>query len=606
MGATRRSWSIESKLPALIGGLLLLAVGIYGTLAYRAVSRAAVSAAFARLRTVAGQFATPMESQFRTRAAGATAAARDPAVIAFFSDPTAIRRAGAAAVLAALGTDTAQTAAVELRARDGRLMAAHRERPAGAPDPGASAPPRPDSSAISPMFQHRDSVFYEQTAPVRLDGRVAGHVVLRRRFLATPQAVQTFARLIGDDAELLVGNADGSLWTDLRTRVERPPPITEGWDGRVYERDGRTRLGGATAVRGTPFVVALEFPRDQVLSRARALLSWFAALGLGVGAFGTAAGWALSRRLTLPLRELTLAADGIAAGDYARRPAVAGDDEIGRLAEAFRHMADHIRGEQHRLEEQVARRTRELESAMRRLQEAQDELVRKERLAILGQLSSGVGHELRNPLGVMTNAIYFLEATQSDAPPKVREYLGILRGQIRLSEKVVNDLLDFARVKTPQRSLVQLDVLVGEQLGRVSIPPRIRVERDFPPALPAVQVDPVQVGQVVLNLVVNAVQAMGDTGGLLILSARGREGHVQMEVRDTGPGIPPENLGRIFEPLFTTKARGIGLGLAVSRILARANGGDITVTSEPGRGAAFMLALPAASEAGLLAASGTA
>ncbi len=604
MGATGRSWSIESKLPALIGGLLLAAVGVFGVVAYRVVSRSATAAAFERLRSVAGQFAQMSEPQYRTRTTQVAAVASDPGVVALLRAPAPARRDAVIRALTRLGSDTVQTVAVEVRARDGRVLAAFPERSLGATDSGSSAPPRPDSAAVSPLYLHHDSVFYEVTAPILVAGQVAGHVVQRRRFAAGPAAIRSISALIGQGAVLLMGNAAGDLWTDLLARVERPPPVLTGVSGATYARNGSMRLSGAAPIAGTPFVIAVEFPRDLVLARTRSLLRWFAVLALVVVALGATAGWALSRRLTRPLRELTLAADGIAAGDYARRPAVAGDDEMGRLAEAFRIMADHIRGEHLRLEEQVARRTRERESAMRRLQEAQDELVRKERLAILGQLSSGVGHELRNPLGVMTNAVYFLEATQADAPPKIKEYLGILRAQIRLSEKIVGDLLDFARVKPPQRSLVQLDALVEEQLGRVSVPPRIRIERDFPPSLPAVHVDPVQVGQVVLNLVVNAVQAMSEPGGLLILSARGREGHVQMEVRDTGPGIPPENLGRIFEPLFTTKARGIGLGLAVSRTLARANGGDITVTSEPGRGAAFTLALPASSEAGLLASSG--
>ncbi len=601
MGERRRTWSIESKLPVLIGGLLLAAVGVFGIVAYRTVSRTAEAAAFERLRSVSRLIAQSSEQQYRGRNAELEAAARDGAVAALVRGRTAARVAAIRPLLARLGRDTAQTVAVEVRDRAGHVLAALADRPHLAVS-GEGAPPRPDTTSVSPLYLHGSSIVYEHSVPVRVGTGVAGFVVLRRRYAAAASALRMFGGLIGEEAVLLVGNQDGGLWTDLQGRIERPPPSPTGHI--TYVRDSVRRLAAWAPVPGTPFAVSIEFPQHVVLGRTRTLFGRFALIAAVVVAAGAVAGWALSRRLTRPLRDLTLAADGIAAGDYARRPVAGGADEIGRLGEAFRLMADHIRGEHQRLEEQVARRTRELESVMRRLQEAQEELVRKERLAILGQLSSGVGHELRNPLGVMTNAVYFLEATQEDAAPKVKEYLGILRAQIRLSEKIVSDLLDFARVKPPQRSLVQLDALVEQQLGRVSVPSRIRVERDFPPSLPAVHVDSVQVGQVVLNLVVNAVQAMTEPGGVLILAARAREGHVQMEVRDTGPGIAPENLALIFEPLFTTKARGIGLGLAVSRALARANGGDITVNSEPGRGAAFTLDLPAASEAGVLAASG--
>ena len=123
------------------------------------------------------------------------------------------------------------------------------------------------------------------------------------------------------------------------------------------------------------------------------------------------------------------------------------------------------------------------------------------------------------------------------------------------------------------------------------------MEEEFPETLPNVHVDPVHAGQVVMNLLTNAVQAMGEKGGTLRLRGTLNGGNVVLlEVSDTGPGVAPENLERIFEPLFTTKARGIGLGLAVSKSLAQANGGDLAVTSEPGQGATFLFAMPVAPE----------
>jgi signal transduction histidine kinase len=118
------------------------------------------------------------------------------------------------------------------------------------------------------------------------------------------------------------------------------------------------------------------------------------------------------------------------------------------------------------------------------------------------------------------------------------------------------------------------------------------VDVNIPADLPPAHVDAVQIGQVVLNLVTNAAQAMEEAGGVLTVRASARDGVVRLDVTDTGPGIAPEHLAHVFEPLFTTKARGIGLGLSVSRSLAAANGGTITVASEPGRGATFTLELP--------------
>jgi signal transduction histidine kinase len=272
-------------------------------------------------------------------------------------------------------------------------------------------------------------------------------------------------------------------------------------------------------------------------------------------------------------------------------------DELGRLGESFDVMAGQVQEARLRLEEKVAARTKELNQTLERLQDAQESLVRREKLALLGHLASGVGHELRNPLGVMSNAVFYLEMVLEQAPENVREYLGILRQQIALSGKIVNDLLDFSRINPAQRQPTALKSLAAAQLERLAPLPGITVQQEFPDTLPFVHVDPVHAGQVVMNLLTNAVQAMGEKGGTLKLSGRLNGGSgVLLEVTDTGPGVPPENLERIFEPLFTTKARGIGLGLAVSKSLAQANGGDLMVSSEPGRGATFLFAMPVAPE----------
>jgi signal transduction histidine kinase len=427
-------------------------------------------------------------------------------------------------------------------------------------------------------------VFIEYGAPVRDGGVVIGRVARVQSTTGTTASLQTVLRLIGNDARILLGNADGSLWTDLERRIQRPPPTKSGLV--TYERDGVRRISVSSPYVGTAIVAAVEMPEDVVLAPQRAVLWVLVVVGVVVVLLAGGVGWWASSGITRPIVHLTEAAERISAGDLASR---IGDElsmpPVNRLAAAFETMRRSVKSAHDSLETQVADRTRELH-------EAQEELVRKERLATLGQLSSSVGHELRNPLGVMTNAVYFLEMTLKDVPQKVRDYLGILRTQVRLSEKIVSDLLDFARVKEPQRTAVALRQVVDEQLGRVTIPATVRVERDVPDTLPTVQVDAVQVGQVVLNLITNAAQAMEAAGGVLTLRAAANNGTVRLSVSDTGPGIAPENLAKVFEPLFTTKARGIGLGLSVSRSLAVANGGMLAVTSEPGHGAHFTLDLP--------------
>jgi len=174
---------------------------------------------------------------------------------------------------------------------------------------------------------------------------------------------------------------------------------------------------------------------------------------------------------------------------------------------------------------------------------------------------------------------------------RVRKHLAILEREVATANRIVTDLLDFARVKTPTRLTTDLNEVVRDVLERTPVAGTTRVVLDLAADLPRVSVDPEQVGQVLGNLVTNAVQAMPDGGTLTLPTARA-DGGVAVTVADTGAGIAPEHPDKIFQPLFTTKAKGIGLGLAVARDLAEANGGTIEVESVPGRAAGSWCGLP--------------
>jgi PAS domain S-box-containing protein len=237
-----------------------------------------------------------------------------------------------------------------------------------------------------------------------------------------------------------------------------------------------------------------------------------------------------------------------------------------------------------RLETDVAERTREL-------REAHEKLVRQERLATLGQVAGSVGHELRNPLGVISNAVYFLKAVQPDADDRVKEYLDIIENETRTSNKIVADLLDFTHIKSVDREPAAVPELIRQTLECYPVPPSVKVVLELPADLPPVYADPHHVVQVLGNLTVNACQAMPEIGKLTI-SAAVQSDMIRIAVQDTGIGILHENMSKLFEPLFSTKIKGIGLGLAVSKKLAEANGGRIEVQSEPGKGSTFTVYLP--------------
>jgi signal transduction histidine kinase len=389
---------------------------------------------------------------------------------------------------------------------------------------------------------------------------------------------------VGPGGALLLGNADGSLWSDF----ERPLPgvVLGTGNGWFADATGR-RMAHVTAVPGTPYLIGVSVRYRQVIAPVAGLLWQLAGIGALVVAAGALAGWFLTRRITSPLVQLTAAAEALSVGTRTGEWTVTGDDEVRRLGDAFAIMASRVTASREQLEQEVAERTAELHHA-------QKELIQREKLAVLGQLASSVGHELRNPLGVMSNITYYLSATLHDIPPKAQQQLVTLRKQVGIAEKIVADILDFTRVREPEREVVPVAEFLDEQLERVAVPTGIALRRETPATLPAIVADRCQVGQVLFNVVTNAVQAMEATGGELRIAAHAENGAVRIDVVDQGPGIPAEAAERIFEPLFTTKLRGIGLGLSVSRTLARANGGELSVAETGPQGTTFRLELPAA------------
>lgn len=262
----------------------------------------------------------------------------------------------------------------------------------------------------------------------------------------------------------------------------------------------------------------------------------------------------------------------------------------GIFATVFQNVTERKKAEE-TLRNYSANLEKEVQIRTHELQEAQERLIRQERLAVLGQLAGSIGHELRNPLGVISNAVYYLKAVQTDASPHVKEYLDIIAAETHTAERIISDLLNFTRLKPGERSAVSIEQLVAQALQTNLIPETVAVSTELPPDLPPVLVDALQISQVLNNLIVNACQAMPE-GGKLNLKASLKGKWLHLSVCDTGGGIPPENIEKIFEPLFTTKARGIGLGLAVSKKLVEANDGRLEVQSRLGEGSCFNLIFP--------------
>jgi signal transduction histidine kinase len=304
----------------------------------------------------------------------------------------------------------------------------------------------------------------------------------------------------------------------------------------------------------------------------------------------------LVRRVGRPVERVLAAAQELQDAAPRELPLI-GEAGIGldQAALAFERTAAALSEERARLAGKVA----ELTGANRALAEARASLVRSEKLATVGRLAAGIAHEVGNPLGAVAGYAELARARlPRDADPQVREALERIATAADRIDRIVRDLLDFARPSPLEVRPVALGSAVEAAERLASVQARFRevqVARDLPADLPPVLGDERHLSQVVLNLLLNAGDAMKGRGRVEVRVRRSGD-QVQLSVTDTGPGIPAEDLPRVFDPFFTTKepGQGSGLGLAICHSIVESMGGSIDAASPPGGGATFVVRLRAA------------
>ncbi|MDR6916246.1 signal transduction histidine kinase [Pseudomonas sp. 3296] len=288
-----------------------------------------------------------------------------------------------------------------------------------------------------------------------------------------------------------------------------------------------------------------------------------------------AVGWLVSQRLTKPLRGLSKGVQAVIAGDYRQRLTVTGGDELAELSSTFNHMSERL-GELQHLESQLRRR---------------------DRLHALGEVAMGLAHEIRNPLGIIKTATQLLHR-RADLPETDKRHLEYVVSEVSRINDLITDFLDFAKPSAPMRSTQLARPLVDELIGFCA--PELAshhievVIEDRAPAA-TLYADARQLKQAGLNLIVNAIDAMPE-GGRLTVGISSEQHYTVIRITDTGQGIAPDMLERIFTPFVTTKASGTGLGLAKVFSIMESHDGRIECVSEKEAGATFTLYIPANGE----------
>jgi signal transduction histidine kinase len=283
-------------------------------------------------------------------------------------------------------------------------------------------------------------------------------------------------------------------------------------------------------------------------------------------------GWLVSERLTRPLRALSEGVRAVTAGDYNQRVAVSGNDELAELSSTFNHMTVRL-GQLHHLEAQLRRR---------------------DRLHALGEVAMGLAHEIRNPLGIIKTATQLLHR-RADLGDNDKRHLEYVVSEVTRINDLITEFLDFAKPSAPVRCVQPAQPLVEDILGFCK--PELeshRVEARIDDQAPGATLyaDARQLKQACLNLIINAIDAMPD-GGHLTVGIAQEDDYTVISITDTGEGIAPDMMERIFTPFVTTKASGTGLGLAKVFSIMDSHDGRIECVSDKGAGATFNLYIPA-------------
>ncbi|MEL7500225.1 MAG: PAS domain S-box protein [Planctomycetota bacterium] len=232
-----------------------------------------------------------------------------------------------------------------------------------------------------------------------------------------------------------------------------------------------------------------------------------------------------------------------------------------------------------------------VETRTAELRATQAELVQAEKFSTLGKVSGGIAHEIRNPLNAVKTSAYYLLNAKNPSAEKTKEHLERIDRQVTMIDNVVTALSDVAKLPDANLDSVDLGPILRRLVAMVELPENIEPIVDLPEHLPDVQVDENQIVIAFKNLLRNARDAMADRGGKLTISATIEQDAVVFHVNDTGCGISPEDMQKILEPLYTTKARGMGLGLSITRAIVEKNAGELSVASEPGKGSQFSILL---------------
>ena len=632
----RTRWSLARQIPLLTAAIVVVVLALSLTITYRALIDARSDAVHARMSGLLNTMALGSATTTRARVTLLRAVASDSAVHATAVRPDAALKHGADSAvlraLARLAVPADSGLPIELWTVDGRrvagigsdlrgdpmtvvkpeLRSAQGARMSDAPLSSTGA----DSVQFGQLYQSEGHVLFWTVVPVLDGGKRVGYITQQRRVNATPNLGKTLKDLSGESFNLYFRNRVGDFISSLDGRPVPAAVHRDTADGGYIIRraGGKASLGMERIIPGVPYVFVLESPRDAILDPTRATLQRIALISLVILVAGVLVAWLLSREITRPLVEMTRAAEAIAHGNYARRVDTdrATSDEVLRLGSSFNRMAGEVEASQHELATQVEEAvavSQALEDANTQLQETSAEAEQARDAALQANQAKSdflavMSHELRTPLNAIGGYTDILQmGIYGDLSTEQKDALARIARSQQMLLLLINDVLNFAKLESGQIQFSISNVLVVDALAALEpmVAPQLQARGIQYTVHPCpndvlVRADVDKLQQILINLLSNAIKYSGD-GARIDVSCEVLDEHVQVHVKDTGIGIAADRIGTIFDPFiqvgraFNRPHDGVGLGLSISRDLAEAMGGTLSVASVLGEGSTFTLSL---------------
>lgn len=442
-------------------------------------------------------------------------------------------------------------------------------------------------NAAGNLLLLNDSMYYAVVTPVKSNDRVVGYLARWRIQYSTAKVISQFTQLLGTDAALYIGNADGSLWTNLITPVKAPPVFINGTTGQLpsyTNNQNKQVIASVQKIPNTQWQVLVEFPSGVLVAQANRFLRWISIAGIILLLVALVITRFMSRNITRPLKKLTTATSGIAQGDYSQPVETERNDELGELARSFTIMSAKVIVSQQVLEKKVEERTAQLEAANKEL----------------GAFSYSVSHDLRAPLRAIDGYAAMLEedyANQLDDEAK-RMTQNIKNSASKMGQ-LIDDLIAFSQMGSKEISTKTVDMhKMAERTMQelLLLEPDGKFQVHLQP-LPAGRGDENLLQQVWQNLISNALKYSSKTAHPVIeIGAKETNGTQTYYIRDNGAGFDmqyKDKLFGVFQRLHHAKDfTGNGIGLAFVKRIIDKHHGAIYAEAEPGKGATFYFSLP--------------